>query len=517
MGERATDRLRRISLTEGEEALVAFLVAANTHMGLGQTIRIAGGWVRDKLLGESTDDIDVTLDSMTGQRFVDGLRRYTEKHRRAGVGAAGERLPPGGLGRGYLVQQNVERSKHLETAGVSLFGFKVEFVHLRSETYAEGSRVPLVEFGGPETDARRRDLTINALFWRLNTRRVEDLVGGIEDLERLRLRTPMEPVRTFIDDPLRVLRVMRFRSRFETSTIDEATLSAMGEREVRRAYQGKVAPERAAAEIVKLFAGSAPGPALTALDEAGMAPVVFGVEALEDGELAVASAAAQHTADRLSGASPTDRAMTGLCVYLDVGLRSAGVPPERVGRTIERALKRIGIGKPERAMAHAIRHGSAACLADAWNDSAIGELRLATRVPGNEREDVWRLAFAAASAEARAREDRQGIGLGNRAACGVNELERRLNETSESMRDAPPLDPILGGDEIMRMFPGLNPRTGFIREVQDRLVRAQLRREVRTVAAAREFVEGCSSSIRSSYGSDTSERGAEGGGGGDRP
>lgn len=91
----------------------------------------------------------------------------------------------------------------------------VDLVNLRKEEYAEDSRIPVMEFGTPEEDALRRDLTINALFYNINEDKVEDFTKmGIEDLKNGFIRTPLEPYTTFKDDPLRILRVFRFASRY---------------------------------------------------------------------------------------------------------------------------------------------------------------------------------------------------------------------------------------------------------------------------------------------------------------
>ena len=103
-------------------------------------------------------------------------------------------------------------------------GLECDFVGLRSETYTD-SRIPdQVQLGTPEEDALRRDLTINSLFYNVHTREVEDYTKkGLEDLENKVARTPLPPKQTFEDDPLRVLRCVRFASRFDLSVAEEVT------------------------------------------------------------------------------------------------------------------------------------------------------------------------------------------------------------------------------------------------------------------------------------------------------
>jgi hypothetical protein len=97
----------QINLTPQEQTIFATLMDINTKMSLGITFRVAGGWVRDKLLGTPSDDIDIALDKMTGQQFVNKAIEYT-------------RMVPGSpikVDSAYIVKQNVEKSKHLETTG----------------------------------------------------------------------------------------------------------------------------------------------------------------------------------------------------------------------------------------------------------------------------------------------------------------------------------------------------------------------------------------------------------------
>jgi tRNA nucleotidyltransferase (CCA-adding enzyme) len=103
-------------------------------------------------------------------------------------------------------------------------GLECDFVGLRSETYTD-SRIPdQVQLGTPEEDALRRDLTINSLFYNVHTRQVEDYTGqGLSDLASKVARTPLPPKQTFEDDPLRILRCIRFASRFDLSVADEVT------------------------------------------------------------------------------------------------------------------------------------------------------------------------------------------------------------------------------------------------------------------------------------------------------
>ena len=146
-----------------------------------------------------------------------------------------------------VVEANPEQSKHLATAMLKLFGQPIDFVNLRTETYAD-SRIPTMAMGTPEEDAQRRDLTINALFYNINNGEIEDFVGGIKDLHAKIARTPLDPVQTFMDDPLRILRTVRFASRYDLE-LDPALIAAAQNPKVQEAFRTKISNERIWAEL----------------------------------------------------------------------------------------------------------------------------------------------------------------------------------------------------------------------------------------------------------------------------
>ncbi|PIL30885.1 hypothetical protein GSI_07054 [Ganoderma sinense ZZ0214-1] len=171
--------------------------------GVQTSCRIAGGWVRDKLLGSQCNDIDIALENMMGVAFAEHFVAFCSTKNLVVKNVA-------------KIESNPDQSKHLETARTTILGIELDFVNLRSEEYAENSRIPTqVAFGTPLQDAVRRDITINALFYNVHTRLVEDHTGkGLDDLKTGTVRTPLSPRETFTDDPLRVLRCIRFASRF---------------------------------------------------------------------------------------------------------------------------------------------------------------------------------------------------------------------------------------------------------------------------------------------------------------
>ncbi|KAJ1557011.1 CCA tRNA nucleotidyltransferase, mitochondrial, partial [Nowakowskiella sp. JEL0078] len=225
-------------------------------------VRIAGGWVRDKLLEKESYDLDFALDSISGYEFAKAVSEY---------------MVQAGLEVRTIakIEQNPEKSKHLETATTKVFGQEVDFVNLRTETYQNDSRIPIAEFGTPYQDAERRDITINALFYNLHTKEIEDFTGkGLDDLRNGYIRTPLSPLQTFIDDPLRVLRVMRFACRFGYE-IDPDIILAASLPQIKNAFSTKLSKERIGIEIDKMMSGPDPVRVLNLISKFGFYRLVF--------------------------------------------------------------------------------------------------------------------------------------------------------------------------------------------------------------------------------------------------
>ena len=166
-----------------------------------------------------------------------------------------------------VIKANSEKSKHLETATIKVEGLMIDLVNLRSEQYTEDSRVPIIAIGTPTEDAFRRDLTINSLFYNINEEKVEDLTGkGLSDLREGIIRTPLEPLQTFLDDPLRVLRTIRFANRFEFEIVPEI-FAAAKDTNVRDSILNKLSYERLGIELDKMFEGNRPEVSIAKLHE----------------------------------------------------------------------------------------------------------------------------------------------------------------------------------------------------------------------------------------------------------
>ncbi|KAK5210952.1 CCA tRNA nucleotidyltransferase, mitochondrial [Exophiala xenobiotica] len=253
-------------------------------------LRWTGGWVRDKLLGVQSHDIDVALSTMTGLQFGLAMQtylrengvKYEQEAKRQGLNSEVNRI--------HTIAANPEKSKHLETITIRMFGIDVDFVNLRKEVYTDDSRNPQMEFGSAEEDALRRDATVNALFYNLDTQTVEDFTRqGLEDMDKKIIRTPLEPYQTFKDDPLRVLRLIRFACRLGY-TIEADSKEAMKDKSIHEALRIKISRERVGTEIHKIMAGPDPYSGLKYIQDFALYAVVFadpGDAYSPDGEIAL--------------------------------------------------------------------------------------------------------------------------------------------------------------------------------------------------------------------------------------
>ena len=208
---------------------------------------VVGGYVRDHYLCRPSTDIDVVVVG-SGIALAEALGR--ELHTKVSV------------------------FKTFGTAMLRAGGVEVEFVGARRESYTRDSRKPQVEAGTLEDDQRRRDFTINALAWSLNGGSFGELVdpfGGLDDLDACIIRTPCDPDITFSDDPLRMMRAVRFAAQLGFSIEDE-TFEAIR----RNASRIKiVSRERIASELNKIVLSPVPSMGFELLELTGLLELIF--------------------------------------------------------------------------------------------------------------------------------------------------------------------------------------------------------------------------------------------------
>ncbi len=226
-----------------------FSVISEIADQLNQETYVIGGFVRDLILKRPSSDIDIVT-----------------------IGS--------GIFLAERIAQQLGPNIHVsvfKTFGTAMFksgSLDLEFVGARKESYSEDSRKPVVEDGTLAEDQNRRDFTINALAICLNKSRFGELIdpfGGLQDIENKIIRTPLEPGITFSDDPLRMMRAIRFSTQLGFS-IEEKTLKAITQNKSRIHIISK---ERIAEELNKIILCSKPSVGFKLLEKTGLLEIIF--------------------------------------------------------------------------------------------------------------------------------------------------------------------------------------------------------------------------------------------------
>ena len=216
---------------------------------LGLECYVIGGWVRDLFLHRESDDIDVVV-------VGSGITLAEAVAKRLGKGA------------------HLSVFKTYGTAQVKRGELELEFVGARKESYRHDSRNPIVEDGTLQEDQDRRDFTINAMAICLNHNRYGELLDpfdGMGDLERCIIRTPLDPDVTFDDDPLRMLRAIRFATQLGFF-LDGETFDSIGRNASRIEI---ITQERIAEELNKIMLSRRPSEGWLLLDKTGLLKLIF--------------------------------------------------------------------------------------------------------------------------------------------------------------------------------------------------------------------------------------------------
>jgi tRNA nucleotidyltransferase (CCA-adding enzyme) len=210
-----------------------------------------------------------------GEEFAMAIKEYLSTKEGVNGDSNEEQTKTGSIG---VISANPEQSKHLETATMKIYGQEIDFVNLRSEEYTDTtSRIPTIQFGTPEEDAFRRDFTVNSLFYNIMTSSIEDFTSvGLQDLHAGLIRTPLPAITTFRDDPLRLLRAVRFASRYDFS-LDEDIISVGQLPEIHDALQHKISKERIFKELSGCFSGKLARPlsAINMIHQMNLFPFIF--------------------------------------------------------------------------------------------------------------------------------------------------------------------------------------------------------------------------------------------------
>ena len=210
---------------------------------------VIGGYVRDLFLERPSKDIDiVTIGS--------GIDFATE------------------VAKSLKPRPRVNVFKNFGTAMLKYNDLEIEFVGARRESYQRNSRKPIVEDGTLEDDQNRRDFTINAMAFSLNGNRFGELVdpfNGMDDLNNKIIRTPLDPDVTFSDDPLRIMRAIRFATQLDFE-IEDKTLKAIARNKDRIKI---VSAERIIEELNKIIMAPKPSKGFRLLEETGLLAIIF--------------------------------------------------------------------------------------------------------------------------------------------------------------------------------------------------------------------------------------------------
>jgi len=217
---------------------------ANTN---GTEIYVIGGYVRDIFLNRPSKDIDILV-------IGNGIKFAEEA--------------------GKILQTKVSVFKNFGTAMLRYDDLEIEFVGARKESYRQESRKPIVENGTLEDDQKRRDFSINAMALSLNTSNFGDLLDpfdGVNDLEKKLIRTPLDPVDTFSDDPLRMMRAIRFATQLDF-TISTDAIEAIKKNSERIKI---VSAERITDELNKIILARKPSIGFIYLFDSGLLRQIF--------------------------------------------------------------------------------------------------------------------------------------------------------------------------------------------------------------------------------------------------
>lgn len=236
-----------ISCSDNE--LIVLEKIAKAARELGVPCYLIGGFVRDKILGRATKDLDIVC---------------------VGDGISLAHI----VANQFTLKPEVHFFKNFGTAQIKVDDLDIEFVGARKESYDFNSRKPAVENGTLEDDQNRRDFTINALAISLNKEDYGELIdpfNGIEDLKNKIIKTPLSPDITFSDDPLRMMRAIRFATQLDF-IIEEKTLAAIAENIKRIKI---VSEERIADELNKIVQAKKPSVGFIHLYNSGLLKLIF--------------------------------------------------------------------------------------------------------------------------------------------------------------------------------------------------------------------------------------------------
>jgi uncharacterized domain HDIG len=226
-----------------------FKIIAEIAAAENLEVYVIGGYVRDAIIHRPSNDIDIVV-------VGNGIHLAEKVAQKIGNNT------------------HVAVFKNFGTAMLNYMDCEIEFVGARKESYRRNSRKPIVEDGTLKDDQERRDFTINALAISLSEGTFGNLIdpfGGVEDIKQKTIRTPLDPDKTFSDDPLRMIRAIRFATQLGYTIQEETFLSIIRNKE----RIGIVSKERIADELHKIMLSKKPSVGFFLLDKAGLLELFF--------------------------------------------------------------------------------------------------------------------------------------------------------------------------------------------------------------------------------------------------
>ncbi len=451
--------------------LKLFKIISEVASKNGQSVYAVGGFVRDLIMKRKVPtDIDFVTEG-NGIELAESIAREIDPKTKVAV---------------------------FKTYGTAMFRYKdleLEFVGARKESYSEDSRKPSVEIGTIEDDQKRRDFTINAMAISLNKENFGELIDpfdGLLDLEKKILRTPLEPHQTYSDDPLRMMRAIRFATTLDFK-IEEHSLKAIRDEAERMKI---VSMERIMVEFNKIMLSERPSKGLNLLEETSLLkyilPELTALKGIEDIDgqthkdnfyhtLAVVDNISEST-DKLwlrwsallhdIGKAPTKKFVEGIG-WTFHGHEFLG---SKMTKSIFKRLK-LPLGQEHKFVEKMVRMHARpiALITDDASDSALRRLLFDS---GEDLEDLFTLCKSDITTKNYSRQAKFKQNF-EYVAKKIKEVEEK-----DQVRN---FQPPISGEEIMALF-GLNPgrEIGILKEkVKEAILEGEIQNDK---TEAREFV-----------------------------
>jgi len=451
--------------------LKLFKIISEVASKNGQSVYAVGGFVRDLIMKRKVPtDIDFVTEG-NGIELAESIAREIDPKTKVAV---------------------------FKTYGTAMFRYKdleLEFVGARKESYSEDSRKPSVEIGTIEDDQKRRDFTINAMAISLNKENFGELIDpfdGLQDLNKKILRTPLEPHQTYSDDPLRMMRAIRFATTLDFK-IEENSLNAIKDEAERMKI---VSMERIMVEFNKIMLSERPSKGLNLLDETSLLkyilPELTALKGIEDIDgqthkdnfyhtLAVVDNISEST-DKLwlrwsallhdIGKAPTKKFVEGIG-WTFHGHEFLG---SKMTKSIFKRLK-LPLGHEHKFVEKMVRMHARpiALITDDASDSALRRLLFDS---GEDLEDLFTLCKSDITTKNYSRQAKFKQNF-EYVAKKIKEVEEK-----DQVRN---FQPPISGEEIMALF-GLNPgrEIGILKEkVKEAILEGEIQNDK---TEAREFV-----------------------------